>query len=1106
MLGLVAFPLVVVGLASRAPVVPTPPGALASIGEPRAAPPLRDLPVLPRAAGFADRTRPADRTTLRRAVFARIDALLGDRRSSQLRGYLRAPARLGPATGPAGLGPAPYPYRYAGVDRLLDAVPVRGHGGQAGALGQLGALLVLAAAQERPAADEAFRNAGQVAFAVLDRARAAGACDPQLNLAFLLTAAKSTDSGNVQRELGKADDACGRDPTALWLHGQWLSVQGDDYRATQALRTFASLQRRFPGSAAGWSGKGDVLLRLAYRAQSARQPFTTQSRFARALPLYRRARQLDPAAELGAGEARALAGLRRYGQAWRVQARAARATGRPAALQARLLEYHERAGRFADAAREARRLAAAARFPDGTALMFAVPPDVHDEEDVNEPLSLGAGRLRPVVLDVAPSVNGFSGGDAGSGAAVEDLSFIPRFRDAPGLTGVRRWCPEWAARRDLVLAGRAAAALSGMPRAFRPVHPDADCSDLNVRTLRAVASAEAGRRKDAIAALGGRARPGAALYELRQNLWRFASSTREGSARRGATRWDEARRLTARWMKAAPSDARAFDQAGEVAFLSGRRVTAARLFATSARLTRERAVGWSVAEARALTKQGAALKLADRRAEALDALEAAADVAARALASGRHEQAQTSSAEPLLDAVNLADERITEARDALYHAHAQAADVLLRGHRFADAVAHYEAARRHATDADAGEDARSEVLDNNQALAEIYRGNPKAAVALARDAVSHDPLNPLFLQTEGFALARLQRPVPAAWRYGRAVSSDPSLFPAWNDLGVVLARSGREEAAVAAFRRAVGARRNYATGWFNLGVVLERRGLRHALAAQGALGRAFALDPELADVKRELITDEGLYFTNLDLSKPLPPEWDFASSQGQLPLPAAGLTLLLLLGLQAARAAGARGLIGGAPRWLDAARELLSRVPGALTSFAPSAIAIAATLGVFLWPAINGDDDSLAGLALLALGLIALVTLVMRARVLVARRLGVKLSQRGWRPAILVALVAAPIGIPWAPLPIAEPDRPEPRVHLVGPVVSAGVGLVLLILSAWLQVPLTRSLGIAAIIMAASMLTPVKPLDGAQMQGAAGPLTAGLALGGTALLVALGLL
>ncbi|MDP1847915.1 MAG: hypothetical protein Q8K79_08995 [Solirubrobacteraceae bacterium] len=1090
---LFGFPAAVVWLASRQPVVPAAQGALVPMPEPKPAPALRDVPVLTGAAGARDRRRPIAAAALRTAVDAQIDRLFDERAAARLRRYLRGPPIRPPSAAVTPFSGASYPYRYVGLDGLLDgALPASPRPAEAAAQSRLGALLALAQdAGLHP-------NAGRVAYAILDRARAAGACDAQLNLAFLLAVSTQAGPEDVGREFVRAEAACPSDPTAPWLHGQWLSVR-DRNEGTAAqpgsLAVFARLQRRFPGSAAGWSGQADALLRMAYDASEQGQPFTARSRFARALALYERARSLDRDPELAAGEARALAGRQRYGEAWRVQARAAWATGRPAALQARLVEYLEGAGRFGPAAREARRLAAGARFPHGTALTWSGGTD---DEDSREPLSLGAGRLRPVSLVIAPYAPYM---EANAPAAVADYAFIPAFRDAPGLTGTARWCPGWARARDLVLAGRAAAALTALPTSFRAARPDEDCSHLDehIPLLRAVALAEAGRRERAIAAMRGVSRHArraeAGLYEERQNLWRFAG------------RWEVAARLTDRWTRATPWNPRAFDRAGEVAFLRGDHAAAARLFGRSARLRREQTTARSVGEAQEAVKQGAALKLAERSSDALRVLENATDIAARALAEA-NERAYGSADATVVRGFRYDEQptEITAAAAALYHAHAQAADVLLRRRRFADAIEHYTAAGQHAA-GDYGDESFSvEALRNNHAIAEIYRGNGRAARHLANRAVAADPMNPLFLSTAGFALARQGRPVQAGRRYGRAVASDPTLYPAWNDLGVMLARSGRDDDALAAFRRAIGARDDYATAWFNLGVLLERRGLLRAVAAQGALGRAFALEPDLAKRRRQLVTDERLYFTELDLAKPLPPEWDFASSQQQTPLAATGLTLLLLLGLQGARAAGGRGLTGGASKWLDAARRVLARLPGALNSFAPAAVAVAVTIGVFLWQAMRDSEDRLAGLALFALGLIALIALVMRARVLVARRLGVTLVQRGWRPAILVALAAAPFGLPWAPLPIAETDRPEPRVHLAGPVVAAATGLVLLILSAWLHVPLTRSLGIAAIIMAASMLTPVKPLDGGHLAGATGALTAGAALGGTALLVALGLL
>jgi cellulose synthase operon protein C len=56
----------------------------------------------------------------------------------------------------------------------------------------------------------------------------------------------------------------------------------------------------------------------------------------------------------------------------------------------------------------------------------------------------------------------------------------------------------------------------------------------------------------------------------------------------------------------------------------------------------------------------------------------------------------------------------------------------------------------------------------------------------------------------------------------------------------------------------------------------------------------------------------------------------------------------------------------------------------------------------------------------------------------------------------------------------------------------------------WLHTPLTEAWAIAAVIMSASTLPPIGPLDGARV-GKAG-ITAGVGIAGGALLVGLGLI
>ncbi len=1056
-LALVAFPVVCTLAASRAPVDPRP--AERTVGAVVQGPRVRYVPVFdPRGAyaGLGGRPLLNDPAAVRALVEPAIDRLFARADAARLRRYLNARQAL-PA--PAGVAWYAYPYRYRGLDPLLDGA-LRGRPEEA----ELGALLVVAAAAE------AYPNAGQVAWAILHRARARGACGPQLNLAYLVAA--TADPGDHERELAAAERACPGDPTATWLAGQLQSIGGSD---TDAVATFRALQRRQPRSAAGWSGEADVQLRMAYAddgvdtpysqasaGERDDRPFTARSRYRRALALYRRSRALDRDPGLAAGEARALAGLGEYASAARLAGGAARALGRPAVLQARLVDALERAGSFAAAATEARRLAHGPRFPQEPALFFLSRRD--DEyliaRDALEPLSLGAGRLTGDAPAIAPR---HEVGIA-SPIAVGTLEFLPLYRPDE-LSRFEPWCADWSARRDLILAGRPREAIAGLPAAFTAANDSDDCGQTDAPMLAAVALAEAGDRRGAVARLRRDAGMNGAealkaLAERRQNLWRFAG------------RYDRAAAVAAEHAARFPTSVRAFERAGEIDYLRGRYDDAARDFGKAARLARARSATWSDSEAGNLLKRGVVLRFAGRYEDAVQTLLAADEVASRA-----------------------------RSPQTAYLARAQAGDTYLRLRRYGDADEQYDAARE-AAEQDGGTVAPA--VENNQAVARLRLGHAAAAVEPARAAVRSDPRNPLFLETLGSAYAHAGDPRRAAAADWRAVRADPTLFQAWNDLGVSLARLGRDHAAVSALRRAVGVRRTYALAWFNLGVTLEDAGPRHAATAQGAFGRAARLDGALADREHRLILDDRVYFARLDLSKPLPPKWQFADSQPQWPVPAAGLALALLFALQFGRAAAARGLPGGTQRWLELARDFLGRLPRLLVGFGPAAVAVAATVAVFVWPAVRGHDRGLAGLGPLVVGVLMVVAMIARARVLAARRAGVSLRQRSWRPALLVALAGAALGIPWAPLPVADTGEPAPAVHWSGPLVAGGIGLVLVVLGVALHVPATQAVGAAAVVMAASLLTPVAPLDGGRIGGAT-PLAIGFGLVGVAILALLGL-
>ena len=142
----------------------------------------------------------------------------------------------------------------------------------------------------------------------------------------------------------------------------------------------------------------------------------------------------------------------------------------------------------------------------------------------------------------------------------------------------------------------------------------------------------------------------------------------------------------------------------------------------------------------------------------------------------------------------------------------------------------------------------------------------------------------------------------------------------------------------------------------------------------------------------------------------------------------------------------------------------------------------------------------IAGVLVLALAAVGM-------RTFLARRGNVAITQETWPPGLAFGLVTGAAGLPWAPLPVIRIDGEsnlKVKVHLAAPITLAALSALLFLESAWLHTPVTESWAVAALIMSASTLLPVGPLDGAQL-GKAGILTATGVLGG-ALLVSLGLI
>lgn len=969
-----------------------------------------------------------------------------------------------------------YPYRYPSMETLLDAVPPDGlrSGGTA-----LGAALTVLAAERRSPLDRThtLENAAPAAFAVLDRVRAGGACAPQLDLLLLLAGDGSTDHAIVAREQRQAEGACPHDATPAWLVGQ-AQLHNDPVtvpysppgmgRTSDGATTMARLVNDHPTGIGALTGLGDAYLAAGLRLNDS-EPFTARRYLRQAVDAYQRAVRQGGHHAAAPGLARALIMLGDPSEAIPLLAPYVGSSPSPGPFLEMLIAAQEAAHRYADAQSSARRLAdlGTQAYPDGNALI-PVPVgsdtyDVNTLKDRSLALSLGADRLRPL--------DDMLIGAGGAGGGVDNVAFIPPFRDAPGLTGTNAACASWTWRRDAVLAGHPADALqswSGVDVYVRPSWLNCNSSD----ALQAVAEFLTVGRK---ALQNGSSDTPADDW---QNLLRWAGDLPR--ARTFVGDWESVRGDSS-YLPAL--------RAGEIAFLQRRFDDAAAEFDLAGR--RARLVQWNddLTVARAGLDRGAALKAGGRTAEAEAALRPLVTLGVQGFSYNKTVNGNS-----------------TGFATVSYHSSAQLADQERESGQLRAAVEDYTAAlswedQLHGLPPDA----HLEALDNNAALAHLGLGDTARAAALETAALNVDPQNSVFLMTAGF-IADRRNATAEAVRWDRAaLQSDPGAYPVANDLGVELARQGHDAQAREALRQAVGARPDYALGWFNLGVLESSMGPTHLLAAQHAFGTAYGLDPALRDRRHELTIDGKVYRTALDVSKPLPPGWSFAQLQRPAPVAAVGLLALLGVAVGLARSAD-RGGTEIAGTWLDAGTRRLEKLP--LTArFRHAGWALLATVAAFVFAALHRSTDPTA-LVVYALGVLVLSATVMTVREVIARRAGVALTQRSWLPGILLGLATGAAGFPWAPLPVVETETEDDagiaRVHLAAPVTLAVISLLLFLEFVWAHTPLVQWWALASLIMSASMLLPVGPLDGAHV-GKAG-IAAGAGVVATAVLVAVGLL
>jgi tetratricopeptide (TPR) repeat protein len=173
---------------------------------------------------------------------------------------------------------------------------------------------------------------------------------------------------------------------------------------------------------------------------------------------YRRASALGAARGAAPGLARALIALGEPTVAAQVLWPFTRASAFPGPSLEMLIAADEAAHDFRAAETTARHLdrLGTRAYPHGVALLPGSAGDGIDAlDDASVPLSFGADRLATLSTALV-----FSGGAGGS---VQDLSFIPGYRDDPGVTGTQPSCASWTWRRDAIIDGHPAEALAGWP-------------------------------------------------------------------------------------------------------------------------------------------------------------------------------------------------------------------------------------------------------------------------------------------------------------------------------------------------------------------------------------------------------------------------------------------------------------------------------------------------------------------------------------------------------------------------------------------------------------------------------------------------------------------
>lgn len=966
-----------------------------------------------------------------------------------------------------------YPYAYPQVDaRIAASLNVSAATAAPDQVLDLTALLILSSAAPPDDVDDypsdgiglsgVFTSSAMVAYSVLRQIPATPTtCELQLQLAYTVSLGAAAHDDNLSAEVEVARRACPGDPRPLWMRsqrraataldpGSLLSPDGWIGGTLQELilgasEDFAMLRKEFPDEPHGWAGAADLLLDRADAAEARGvRPFETRRWRREAQDNYATARTKSADPTLLVGHARALAANGQLDEALEVLED----------IDERLLSLHAVVTQAVRIGQVNQDFAAVAdllerkeiEFPNGLNLAWGSP----------QARLPSFGRLTHVPSTVTDAT-WFGAG----GADISDVAFIPNSREAWFATGD---CLELDAINAVLLTDGVDAAAEW--RSTRFTSPVADGSASCVKNAW-------GPR---VVGVDDPTTP--TFYESLQDLQRWGGDL------------SAAAQTVGEWSEQHPQDYGALQRAGEIAYLEGKFTESADRFSDARVLLEEyRAAeaGGEYPASSGVFSNGDLLP-----PEALIDLQATA-----ALEAAGQAAKATSLLKQLVDGVSALDDNQISAEATEFYARSQLGAIQLRRSDFDNAVKNLDRAvelggvldgwestpNRSATFDHEGDPVPFVVLrgaqENNLALALARDGEFGRAAKAARAALSRDPANPVFLDTTAFVSHLAGDSGAAIKAYKDVLEEDSSSYVSANNLAVLLAEAGDNSGALELLNSAIQASPDYAKAWHNLGVVNSRLGAGAITQVEASLARAGRLSRDERGKDVELIVDEHVYQSGIDISKALPPEWSYVSTATDL---GRGFTMTMFL-LLLLRASWALGLDRVTERL--ASLSVSDRVRSA--SFMrrvgvqiPALLAMIACAGILAVPALTWAatwTERALALALIA----ALVLLPLGVRGLLSR--GEPVAHSGWLPAIAAGVVGAPLGMTFAPFPsLSEGRAHNGRVLWSATASVAVVTAIYAVLTIFSAVPLARFVTMAGIALTGSMLLPFPPFDGAQLK------------------------